>query len=269
MTEIADILQRIVEQRRIRVAEAMESSPVPTSLAEDSQAPMASGAQFLEALRSSPGRAVIAEIKLGSPRMGSLTGTLDPERQARLYAENGAAAMSVVVEPDFFHGSYELLSRCRQAANLPALAKDFIVDPIQIDWARRSGASAVLLIAALYSHRQLLDLAAEARHRGLVPLVECHSPKDLQKLGGGEWELVGINNRDLRTFEVDLDRSVTLLADLPDGSMKIAESGMHSVADVSRLAAAGFDAFLIGESLLLAADPGAVLRGLVGGEESD
>lgn len=264
MTEIADILRRIVDQRRLRLATALES--VPSSRERRRRfSPDGSGLpSFTEALRSADGRAVIAEIKLGSPRMGSLAGVLDPEKQARLYAENGAAAISVVVEPDFFHGSYDLLSRCRQASGLPALAKDFVVHPIQLDWARQAGAAAILLIAALHSPTELLDLADQARHLGLVPLVECHGSDDIERLGVGEWELVGINNRDLRTFEVDLEHSMAMLPDLPVGSMKVAESGIRGAADVTRLTAAGFDAFLVGETLLLADDPGAKLRELAG-----
>jgi len=264
VTEIADILRRIVDRRRDRIGRDLESGRNPLDRGGRSVRDSSSASSFTESLRSSTGRAVIAEIKLGSPRLGSLRDALDPELQARLYAENGAAAISVVVEPDFFHGSYELLARCQQASGLPALAKDFIVHPIQLEWARRAGAAAVLLIAALHPPGELLDLAGQARHLGLVPLVECHAETDLGRLGAGEWEMVGVNSRDLRTFEVDLDRSMAMLPNLPAGSMKVAESGIKSAGDVARLAAAGFDAFLVGETLLLADDPGAKLRQLVG-----
>ena len=263
MNEIADILRRIVDQRRLRIGTALES--VQLSLGErpaDSDAPLRS--PFIEAIRSAAGMAVIAEVKLGSPRLGSLQDVLDPERQARIYAENGAAAISVVVEPDFFHGSYELLARCQRASGLPALAKDFVVHPIQLEWAQRGGAAAVLLIAALHPAADLLKLAERARQLGLIPLVECHSQTDLTRLVGGEWELVGVNNRDLRTFKVDLERSVAMLPNLPVGSVRVAESGIESSSDVARLSAAGFDAFLVGETLLLADDPGARLQELVG-----
>ena len=266
MSEVADILRRIVDQRRSRIEEALESElrPGVSDVEKTPDSPPSS--LFVESLSTTAGRAVIAEVKLGSPRLGSLVAVVDPVRQARLYAENGAAAISVVVEPDFFHGSYELLTRCRQASGLPALAKDFVVHPIQLEWARQAGAAAILLIAALHSAQELLELAERARQLGLVPLVECHARGDLDRLRGGQWELVGINNRDLRTFEVDMQRSVEMLPELPPDSLKIAESGIHSAADVSRLAAAGFDAFLIGETLLLADEPGEKLRHLVGAE---
>jgi len=262
MTEIADILQRIVDQRRARIGASPGSrgeSPGPAAALARSR----SGTCFLESIQSAAGSAIIAEVKLGSPRLGSLQGVLDPEAQARLYAENGAAAISVVVEPDFFHGSYELLSRCQQASELPALAKDFIVHPIQLEWARRAGAAAILLIAALHPPAQLLELADRARQLDLVPLVECHTRTDSDRLGAGDWELVGVNNRDLRTFEVDLARSMALLPKLPVEAIKVAESGIRTGVDVASLRAAGFDAFLVGETLLLAKDPAAKLRELV------
>ncbi len=217
---------------------------------------------FLSALSAQRGRAVIAEVKMGSPRIGSLSGRVDPEGQARLYGAGGAAALSVVVEPDFFGGSYELLERCRLASGLPAIAKDFVVDPVQLVWAREAGADAILLIAALYPGDELRRLAGLARGLGLAPLVETHDAGDLAKLAGAAWELVGINNRDLRTFDVDLERSTALASRLPPGALRVAESGIASGRDVARLRAAGFDAFLIGESLLLADDPAAKLREL-------
>jgi indole-3-glycerol phosphate synthase len=262
MTEIADILRRIVRQRRIRIGEALESR-YGLDEGQGDSVPGSPVSPFAESIRSAEGSAIIAEVKLGSPRLGSLVDALDPVLQARLYAENGAAAISVVVEPDFFHGSYELLSRCQQASGLPALAKDFIVHPIQLEWARRAGASAVLLIAALHSTSELLALASRARELNLVPLLECHERADLAEVGVGEWELVGVNNRDLRTFEVDLERSIAMVPELPVGAMKVAESGIRSASDVAKLRTAGFDAFLVGESLLLADDPAARLRDLV------
>jgi len=208
--------------------------------------------------------AIIAEVKMGSPRLGSLAGRIDPLAQARLYAEHGAAALSVVVEPDFFHGSYELLADCRAASGLPAIAKDFVVDPLQLAWARQAGADAVLLIAALYEPEELARYAWLARGLGLAPLIETHAAADLALLAGEPWELVGVNNRDLRTFAVDLERSIALLPSLPPGALKVAESGIRDGLDVALLLDSGFDALLVGESLLLAADPAAQLRALLG-----
>jgi indole-3-glycerol phosphate synthase len=189
---------------------------------------------------------------------------VDPERQAELYARNGAAALSVVVEPDHFFGSYDLLARCRNASGLPVLAKDFVVDPRQLEWARLAGADAVLLIAAIFSDLSLRVLAAAARAMGLVPLIETHGPADMDLLVGTDWEVVGINNRDLRTFDVDLERSMAWVGSLPEDAVKVAESGLSRPEQLDTLLGAGFDAFLIGERLLLADDPGAALRMLVG-----
>jgi len=253
----ASLLERIVARRRERLGVAA-GEPPPTS----GGAPAALENRFLAALAARRGRGIIAEVKLGSPRLGSLAGRFDPAVQAAAYAAAGAAALSVVVEPDFFFGSYELLSACRAASGLPAIAKDFVVSARQLDWAGEAGADAVLLIAALYSPRELRGWATAARARGLVPLVETHAAAELAALEGAAWELVGINNRDLATFAVDLERSIALRPRLPAGALAVAESGIASGADVARLRAAGFDAFLVGETLLTAADPGAKLREL-------
>ena len=217
--------------------------------------------------RGRPGRRVIAEVKLGSPRLGSLVDRVNPEKQAALYRAHGASALSVVVEPDFFFGSFELLRRAKAASGgLPTVAKDFVVSERQLDEITEAGADAVLLIASLYDGFGLREWAAAARARGLVPLVETHERDEIARLAddGSEWEMVGINNRDLRTFTVDLERSIDLRSSLPAGALAVAESGISSSADVERLAAAGFDAFLVGESLLLAEDPAAKLEELVG-----
>lgn len=260
-TQLPDVLAQIVARRRERLAEA---TGIRDSRHPESVGPLR-GNPFLRALSEKRGRAVIAEIKMGSPRLGSLLGRVDPLRQARLYGQGGAAAISVVVEPDFFHGSYELLGMCRQISGLPAIAKDFVVDALQLRWARQYGADAVLLVAALYERDELLRHADRARQLGLVPLVEVHDLADLGKLAGGVWELVGVNNRDLRTMEVQIETSLALLPSLPGEAIRVAESGIDSRRDLSLLRGAGFDAFLVGESLLLADDPAAKLAELVGG----
>jgi indole-3-glycerol phosphate synthase len=256
-----DILVRIAERRRQRLAG--ERAP---ALAEGEPLSPADNA-FLAALsgrRRSEVPAVIAEVKMGSPRLGSLHGKVDPVTQAQIYADNGAAALSVVVEPDFFHGGYDLLAICREASGLPAIAKDFVVDPVQLLWAKEAGADAVLLVAALYQSEELAGYARQARGLGLVPLIETHDADDVAKLVGEPWEIVGVNNRDLRTFEVDLQHSISLVPSLPHGAVRVAESGIHDALDLLMLRDSGFDAFLIGESLLLAPDPGAKLRELTG-----
>lgn len=257
-----DILEQIVEHRRRRLTET-EPPAAPYPLKDAQQVASDSDtAAFAAALAARRGKAIIAEIKMGSPRLGSLVDRIDPHEQARIYAENGAAALSVVVEPDFFHGSYELLESCKKASGLPALAKDFVVDPRQLEWAAAAGADAVLLIASLMAPDELVRYADRARHLGLEPLVETHGAADLEKLAAGDWPLVGVNNRDLRTFEIHLEHSIELVPRLPPAALKVAESGIAAAGDVRRLAAAGFDAFLIGESLLLADDPAQLLREL-------
>ncbi|HMB53283.1 MAG TPA: indole-3-glycerol-phosphate synthase [Thermoanaerobaculia bacterium] len=275
---VPDVLVKIVGRRRERYAGAGEAATAERAellsarkrfSSTDSSSARSAVAEnrFLAALGAErPGRAaVIAEVKMGSPRIGSLVGRVDPEAQATVYAKGGAAALSVVVEPDFFHGSYELLARAKGACGLPAIAKDFVVSGRQLEEAAAAGADAILLIAALYEPDDLARWARRARALGLVPLVETHGGDDQEKVARAAdgWELVGINNRDLRTFEVDLEHSIERLPHLPADAFHVAESGIRDGADVRRLHEAGFDAFLIGESLLLAEDPAAKLRDLV------
>jgi indole-3-glycerol phosphate synthase len=269
-TAAPDLLARIAARRRERLGTG-PGGDAPAAGATPRAAPLTAAENaFLDALAHRRGRAVIAEIKLGSPRWQPagpeepLAGGLAPERLAELYAAHGAAALSVVVEPDFFHGSYDLLRACRRASGLPAIAKDFVVDERQLEWARDAGADAVLLIAALCVPGELRSLAGRARALGLAPLVETRDEDDLSMLAGESWELVGVNSRDLRTFDVDLGRAVALAPQLPAAALKVAESGIAAAADVARLRAAGFDAFLVGESLLRAVDPAAKLRELSG-----
>ncbi len=257
---MAEILLEIVAARRRRY----EGVGAGDGRTEAAAAAGLIETAFTRALRARAGNAVIAEVKLGSPRLGDLTGRYVPEEQAETYAQNGAAALSVVVEPDFFFGSYDLLRRCQEASGLPTIAKDFVVGDRQLDEAAEAGASALLLIAALYERAELERLVAETRARNIVPLVETHEPSDLEMIAGLELELVGINNRDLRTFDVNLEHSLELAPRVPGSALKVAESGILSRADVERLAAGGFDAFLIGESLVTASDPGARLRELLG-----
>ena len=262
MSSAPDILREITERRRLRFGGG-QPPPAPRGETDLQDATLNA---FTAALSSRRGTAVIAEVKMGSPKLGSLEGVFDPQEQAKVYARNGAAALSVVVEQDYFFGSYELLALCRQARGLPTLAKDFLVSTEQLDLAAKAGADAVLLIAALLDREALLGYAQEARRRGLVPMVEMHNRADLDKLSGAEWEIVGVNNRDLRTFSVDLERSIELLPDLPRSALKVSESGIAGREDLARLASGGFDAFLIGEILVKSSSPGATLRALLGEE---
>jgi indole-3-glycerol phosphate synthase len=258
---VADILLRIVERRRKRLAPFGRTPLEPVSGPQ----PVLSAPEnpFLAALARHRGRALIAEVKLGSPSLGPLRGRFDPLAVARSYARAGAAALSVVVEPDFFYGSYELLRGCRQASGLPAIAKEFIVDPLQLQWASDAGADAILLVAALYSRDELHAYAAAARKLGLVPLVEIHDLGELGKLSGQRWELVGVNNRNLRTFEVAIEHGLALASTLPTEAIRIAESGITSPSSLHLLRSVGYDAFLVGEHLLLADDPEQAVRELL------
>lgn len=262
MSPLPEVLGQIVENRRRKIEADCGSGCFPRVSAEGTGL-VENG--FLDSLRRHRGRALIAEVKMGSPRIGSLQDRIDPLKQARIYADHGAAALSVVVEPDFFFGSYELLEQCRHQSGLPAVAKDFVVHPVQLAWASRAGADAVLLIAALFSATELAAYVNYARSLGLVPLIETHDAADIEKLMQSEWEIVGVNNRNLETFEVDLDHSMALIASLPADALKLSESGIATAGDMDQLARAGFDAFLVGETLLLADDPAAKLRELIGG----
>ena len=265
MTGPADILVQICARRRQRLGVAAgEFALPPAGTCAEGRTAVGADNAFVAALAARRGGAVIAEVKLGSPKLGSLVGSFDPEEQARTYAGAGAAALSVVVEPDFFWGDYDVLRRCREVSGLPAVAKDFVVSYEQLEAARRAGASAVLLVASLYDAETLGRFAAAARSLGLVPLVETHDLADLRKLADRDWELVGVNNRDLRTFEVDLDHSISLVPALPPGALRVAESGIRCRGDVVTLQRAGFDAFLIGESLVKSQDPAAKLAELLG-----
>jgi indole-3-glycerol phosphate synthase len=265
MGQAPDILLRITAQRREHYGIArgkLDLGDAPSAGADPALVDAAAN-PFLAALAAHRGRAIIAEVKLGSPRLGSLRGTFDPEVHARAYAESGAVALSVVVEPDSFFGSYDLLRRCRAASGLPAIAKDFVVTTAQLDEAKAAGADAVLLIASLYEADTLRRLAGAARRLGLAPLIETHDRADVEKLEGASWELVGVNNRDLRTFIVNLSHSISLQPHLPVGALKVAESGLRTAADLGRLRKAGFDAFLVGESLITTPDPTTKLRELL------
>lgn len=265
MSGLPDILAKIVARRREFFAAARQAGELPGTPSGSFPDFFQRGDHpFLAALDARKGEAVIAEVKMGSPRLGSLVGTFDPVEQARAYARGGAAALSVVVEPDFFFGSYRILEECVAACGLPAVAKDFVVDELQLHLAARSGASAILLVAALYEEEELRHWASLARRRGLVPLVELHDENDRRKLARSRWELVGVNNRNLRTFEVELENSLELLPRLPAESLKVAESGIQGRDDLRRLQEAGFDAYLIGESLVKSGDPVAKLNELLG-----
>ena len=211
-----------------------------------------------------PGLACIAEIKRRSPSKGNLDAGLQPEVIAKEYAQGGAAALSVLTEADFFGGSPEDLATARRASGLPVLRKDFTVQEADVADARRMGADAVLLIVAALSDDELRRFAARADQLGLAALVEVHDEAELARALHAGARIVGVNQRDLRTFAVDHDRACALAAQIPSGVLAVAESGIRDGQDARRLAEAGYDAVLVGESLVCAADRGAAVRALSG-----
>jgi len=210
----------------------------------------------------------LCEIKRASPSAGEIRAGADARGIAATYRAAGAAGISLVTEPAFFPGRPDDLPEVR-GEGLPVLMKDFLVDPWQVAWGRSLGADAVLLIAALGDRLLLEELRAAARVFGLETLVEIHDRSELDLAIRLETEMIGVNHRDLKSFEVDLDRGEELLLEMPPDRVRLAESGIRERADVLRLERAGFDALLVGESLMRAPDPGAALRELRGAERGD
>lgn len=206
--------------------------------------------------------AVIAEIKRRSPSKGDLNPGIDAAQWARLYEENGAAAVSVLTDEKYFGGSLKDLKAARGACGLPLLRKDFLVDPYQVLEAYLAGADAVLLIAEALPKKDLCALYKSAREAGLDVLLELHGEEEIEKAGALPEAVVGINNRDLKTFRVDLNTTIRLATSLK-GRVVVSESGIRNSDDLARLRAAGVDAILVGESLVTSPDPADTLRELV------
>jgi indole-3-glycerol phosphate synthase len=206
---------------------------------------------------------VIAELKKASPSKGLIRASFDPKQLARELEATGATALSVLTDEEFFQGSLGNLRMASATVSIPCLRKDFIVDEFQLLEARANSADAVLLIVAALNAAELVALARGARSRGLDVLCEVHDGEELQRALDAGCDLIGVNSRDLRTFQVDLQTALELAWRIPAGVVRVAESGIHSADDVARLRAAGYDAFLVGESLMRAASPGEALRELM------
>ncbi len=219
--------------------------------------------------RAAKGSAIIAEIKKASPSRGLIRADFDVEWLARRYRAGGAAALSVLTDEPYFQGSLRNLELASDATPLPCLRKDFTVDEYQIVEARAHRADAILLIAAALKDAELRHLAEVAKGFSLDVLVEVHTAEELDRvldvLGDGGADAIGVNNRDLRTFEVSQQTSLALVDRIPQGPVRVTESGIATAEDITRLTKAGFDAFLIGESLMRQADPGAALAELLAG----
>jgi len=220
-------------------------------------------ARALRAKAQAEGLAVIAELKKASPSKGLIRAEFDAAVIAPMLEAGGAAVLSVLTDEKFFQGSLENLRRASAAVGIPCLRKDFMVDEFQVLEARANGADAILLIVAALTDAELRGLRESARAHGLDVLCEVHDREELERALMLDCECVGVNSRDLKTFEVSLDRACELAAMLPESAVKVAESGIHTAADMKRLRAAGYEAFLIGESLMRKDDPGVALRELL------
>ncbi len=254
------VLEQIVERTR----ERLRGEAKPDRKAAEEIAGRRKAFAFREAI-SRDGVNVIAEIKSASPSAGSIVDDPDVESIARDYARGGAAAMSIVTEPEFFRGSRDWIARGKNAGGLPVVMKDFVVEPSQLVRGIAAGADAVLLLASLLDTAQIRDFVAVLEAYGCDALVEVHDEAELERAVEGGARLIGVNNRDLRDFRVDLGTSERLGALMPAEAIRVAESGIRTRADVERLQAAGFHAFLVGESLLRQEDRAAAVRALVQG----
>ncbi|MEI6026317.1 MAG: indole-3-glycerol phosphate synthase TrpC [Betaproteobacteria bacterium] len=260
---MSDILQRIVAVKREEVAQARAACALSDlrqqALAAD---PPRGFAAALRARLAGGHPAVIAEVKKASPSKGVLREHFVPADIARSYEAGGAACLSVLTDERFFQGSAAYLLQARAVCKLPVLRKDFIVDPYQVVEARAMGADCILLIAACLADGQMLELEACALELGLDVLVEVHDGEELDRALRLKTPLIGVNNRNLRTFGVALDTTLGLLHRIPSDRLLVTESGILARADVQRMRSADVHAFLVGEAFMRAADPGQALRDL-------
>ena len=261
-----NLLATIMAATRQSVRERERSCPM-VELASEAAAKNRDERRFLGAL-TEPGRLnVIAECKGRSPSRGILCADYRPAEIAAAYEAHGAAAISVLTEPTFFDGSLEHLRAVQAAVSIPVLRKDFIVTRYQLFEAAASGADAVLLIVAALEDSEIEDLLAQAKELRLGVLVEVHEMSELDRAIASDAEVIGVNNRDLRTLSVDLNASRRLIERIPPGTVGVAESGLRTSDDLVELSAAGYGAFLVGETLMETADPGKTLRNLLSGAE--
>lgn len=257
MTDTPTVLKRIVTRKHEEVAERRARLSLEDCRAEARRQPAPRGfAAALQRQIDAGDPAVIAEIKHASPSAGVLRDPYDPAAIARDYEAHGAACLSVLTDRDFFQGDDADLLAARDACHLPVLRKDFMVDDYQIHESRIAGADCILLIAACLSVAQMQDLAGTARELGMDVLVEVHSEAELEKALQVESPLLGINNRDLHSFEVSLDTTRALHQRVPTDRLTVTESGIHTTEDVASMRERGIHAFLVGESFMRAGSPG-------------
>lgn len=262
---MSDILQKILARKVEEVRERRVRIPLDTLYDQARNAPAPRGFAAALHARIAVGQpAVIAEVKKASPSQGVIRADFDPAAIARSYANGGAACLSVLTDVDFFQGDDAYLRQARAACTLPVLRKDFVLDEYQIVEARALDADCILLIVAALSDAQLAEFSALAHSMGMDVLVEAHDAAELARALATPARLIGINNRDLRTFATSLDTTVTLRERVPAERVLVTESGIHTREDVARLRAANVHAFLVGEAFMRAADPGAQLEQLFG-----
>ena len=260
---MSDILHKIVAVKREEIAASLKKRSL-IAMRADAESRVLTR-DFIGALRTkiAAGQpAVIAEVKKASPSKGVLRADFIPADIAQSYAEHGAACLSVLTDRQFFQGEPDFLKQARASCDLPVLRKDFMVDAYQIYESRAMAADCVLLIAACLDDAQMAELEAIARSLDMAVLVEVHDRPELERALRLKTPLVGINNRNLRTFEVSLETTLSMLADVPADRLLVTESGILSAADVRRMREAGIHAFLVGEAFMRASDPGEALAAL-------
>ena len=262
-SDVPDVLERILKVKREEIARAIAQRDLVSLRAEAEAMPPCRGFEAAMRSRMEAGKpAVIAEVKRASPSKGLLRDPFDPAAIGRSYAKHGAACLSVLTDVEFFKGAPEFLGQAREASGLPALRKDFMIDPYQVYEARVWGADCILLIVSALGRAQLLELESLALGLGMAVLVEVHDATELDVALEMRTPLVGVNNRNLRTFETSLDVTLSLLPKIPAGRLLITESGIASRADVERMQDRGVNGFLVGEAFMRAADPGFALQKL-------
>ena len=260
---MSDILEKIVSVKQQEIAAALRRKPLAAVRADAESRVLTR--DFVGALRACIGAgrpAVIAEVKKASPSKGVLRAEFIPADIAQSYAEHGAACLSVLTDVQFFQGSVDYLKQARASCQLPVLRKDFMVDPYQIYESRAMGADAILLIAACLDDARMAELEQIALSLDMAVLVEVHDAEDLGRALKLKTPLIGINNRNLKTFDVSLDTTLALRQQVPADRLLVTESGIHTREDVLRMGAAGVGAFLVGEAFMRAPDPGLALAEL-------
>jgi indole-3-glycerol phosphate synthase len=262
---MSDILKKIEDYKREEIAAAKRARPYADVEAAARAAPAPRGfGKAIERRIAAGEYALIAEIKKASPSRGVIRADFQPSEIARIYERTGASCISVLTDEAYFQGKLDDLVQVKAAVGLPVLRKDFILDPYQVYEARSAGADAVLLIAECLDDCNLRALHNLAVELGMTPLVELYEPANLSRVFDAGATLIGVNNRDLRTFQTDLEHTLRLREQIPDQCVLVSESGIRSRADVERLQAAGVDAILVGETLMASPDIGLAVERLLG-----